>query len=71
MPVTGISGFVRIRKKSAGWLISALKVPEVKEKLVIQGLYPAGTCGAEFAALVRKQYEDYGHVIREANIKGE
>ncbi len=42
-----------------------------KAKLVTQGLYPAGTCGADFAALLRKQYDEYGRVIREANIKAE
>jgi hypothetical protein len=35
------------------------------------GLYPIGMCGADFAALLRKQYDDFGRVIREANIKAE
>lgn len=35
------------------------------------GFVPDGTCGAEFGAFVRKQYDDYGRVIREANIKAE
>jgi hypothetical protein len=26
-------------------------------------------CGADFAATIRRQYEDYGRIIREANIK--
>jgi hypothetical protein len=26
-------------------------------------------CGADFAALLRKQYNEFGRVIREANIK--
>jgi tripartite-type tricarboxylate transporter receptor subunit TctC len=55
----------------AGWLTSALKAPEVKDKLAVQGLYPVGTCGAEFAVHMRKQYDDYGRAIREANIKVE
>jgi hypothetical protein len=41
------------------------------EKLVVQGLYMVGTCGAEFAAGLRRQYDDYGRIIREANIKAE
>jgi hypothetical protein len=28
-------------------------------------------CGAEFSGLLRKQYDDFGRVIREANIKAE
>ena len=46
-------------------------MPEVKAKLINLGLFPVGTCGAEFAGYLRKQYEEYGHVIREANIKVE
>jgi hypothetical protein len=33
--------------------------------------YPVGICGAAFGAFLRKQYDDYGAIIREANIKGE
>jgi tripartite-type tricarboxylate transporter receptor subunit TctC len=55
----------------AGWFSAALQAPEVKAKLVVQGLYPVGMCGADFGALVRKQYDEYGRVIRDANIKAE
>lgn len=55
----------------AGWFTAAMQVPEVRAKLVAQGLYPARTCGGDFDALLRKQYDDYGRVIREANIKAE
>jgi tripartite-type tricarboxylate transporter receptor subunit TctC len=55
----------------AGWFTAALKVPEIREKLVAQGLFPVGLCGADFRTLVHKQYDDYGRVIREANIKAE
>jgi tripartite-type tricarboxylate transporter receptor subunit TctC len=48
-----------------------MQVPEVKAKLVAQGLYPVAACGTEFAALLRKQYDDYSRIIREANIKVE
>jgi tripartite-type tricarboxylate transporter receptor subunit TctC len=54
-----------------GWFTAALRVPEVKAKLVVQGLYPVGICGADFGAFFRKQYDDYGRAIREANIKVE
>jgi tripartite-type tricarboxylate transporter receptor subunit TctC len=55
----------------AGWFTAAIHVAEVKAKLVAQGYIPVGTCGADFAALLRKQYDDYGRVIRDANIKVE
>jgi tripartite-type tricarboxylate transporter receptor subunit TctC len=55
----------------SGWFAAATQVAEVREKLVVQGLYPVVTCGADFAADLRRQYVDYGRVIREANIKAE
>jgi tripartite-type tricarboxylate transporter receptor subunit TctC len=55
----------------ADLFIAAIQAPEVKSKLVAQGLYPVGMCGANFAALLRKQYDDFGRVIREANIRAE
>jgi tripartite-type tricarboxylate transporter receptor subunit TctC len=55
----------------AGWFTAALQVPEVKAKLVVQGLYPVGMCGADFGVFFRKQYDDYGRAIRELNIKAE
>jgi tripartite-type tricarboxylate transporter receptor subunit TctC len=55
----------------AGWFTAALQVPDVKMKLAVQGLYPVGTCGADFGAFLRKQYDESGRVIRESNIKAE
>jgi tripartite-type tricarboxylate transporter receptor subunit TctC len=55
----------------AGWFTAAIQVPEIKVKLAVQGLYPAVNCGADFATLLRKQYDDYGGVIRESNMKAE
>jgi tripartite-type tricarboxylate transporter receptor subunit TctC len=55
----------------ASWFTAAMQVPELKEKLVAQGFFPVGTCGADFAALLRKQFDEYGRIIREANIKSE
>jgi tripartite-type tricarboxylate transporter receptor subunit TctC len=52
-----------------GWFTAALQNPDIKSKLLAQGLFPVGTCGTEFAAFVRQQYDDYGRVIREANVK--
>jgi tripartite-type tricarboxylate transporter receptor subunit TctC len=56
----------------SGMFAAAMEAPEVKAKLIPQGLYPVdAVCGAEFDALLRKQYVEYGRVIREANIKSE
>jgi tripartite-type tricarboxylate transporter receptor subunit TctC len=55
----------------AGWLKAALADPDVKAKLALQGLYPVGMCGDEFAGYVRKRFDDYGVMIRESNIKTE
>ncbi|MGA7487484.1 MAG: tripartite tricarboxylate transporter substrate binding protein [Xanthobacteraceae bacterium] len=52
----------------AGWFSAALKAPEMKPKLAEQGLFPVGMCGVEFGDFVRKQVDEYGRIIREANI---
>lgn len=53
------------------WTAGALRDPEIRSKAVAVGLYPVGVCGTEFGAHIRKQYEEYGRVIRSANIKAE
>jgi tripartite-type tricarboxylate transporter receptor subunit TctC len=55
----------------AGWFTAALQAPEVNSKLVNVGLYPVGTCGADFAEHIRKQNIEYGRIIRDANLKAE
>jgi tripartite-type tricarboxylate transporter receptor subunit TctC len=55
----------------AGLFAPALQVPEIREKLDAQGMYPMVTCGSEFGAFLRKQYNDYERIIRDANIKTE
>jgi tripartite-type tricarboxylate transporter receptor subunit TctC len=55
----------------AGWFTAAMQAPEVKPKLALQSLSPVAKCGADFTAHLRKQFDDYGRVIREANIKAE
>ena len=57
--------------KLADWFTSAMQVPEVDVKLVDQGLSPVGMCGADFVALLRKQHDEFGRIIREADIKAE
>jgi tripartite-type tricarboxylate transporter receptor subunit TctC len=55
----------------ADWFSAAVKSPDLRSRFVDVGLYPAGTCGAAFAAMVREQYSDFGSVIRDAHIKAE
>jgi tripartite-type tricarboxylate transporter receptor subunit TctC len=50
---------------------AAMKVPEIRAKLTAQGFIPVGSCGADFGALLRNEYDQYGRIIREANIKAE
>jgi tripartite-type tricarboxylate transporter receptor subunit TctC len=55
----------------AEWFSKAVKRPETRSRLAAQGMNPVDVCGAPFAAYLRKQYDDYGRGIREANIKAE
>jgi tripartite-type tricarboxylate transporter receptor subunit TctC len=55
----------------ADWFAGAMQTPEIKTKLHELGFFRAGICGQDFAALLRKQYEDYGRVIRSANIRAD
>jgi tripartite-type tricarboxylate transporter receptor subunit TctC len=55
----------------AGWFSAAAQSPEIKPKLAVLGHDPVGLCGADFGGFLRKQYDDYGRIIREANIKAE
>jgi tripartite-type tricarboxylate transporter receptor subunit TctC len=52
-------------------LTSALAVPDIRAKLVAQGLYPNDTCGADFGAHLQREAKDYARVIKDANIKEE
>ena len=55
----------------ASWFSVAVRAPEIGQKLAVEELYPVGACEADFATYLRKQYDAYGRVIREANIKAE
>jgi len=55
----------------ASWFTAALADAGVRDKLQLQEMYPAGVCGADFAAHLRRQFDDYARVIREADIKAE
>lgn len=51
------------------WFTEALQAPDIKAKLSAQGQFPVRMCGAEFGAFIRKQHDEFGRAIREANIK--
>jgi len=53
----------------ADWFAKAVQAPQTKARLVTQGVNAVGQCGAPFAAYLRKQFDVYGRVIREANLK--
>jgi len=60
-----------VTARLASWFAAAVQDGGIKAKLAAQGLRPVGTCGEEFRAQVRRQYEAFGRVIREAGIKAE
>jgi tripartite-type tricarboxylate transporter receptor subunit TctC len=47
----------------------ALKMPDVREKLIAQGMYPVGNTPAEFDAHIRSEMAKYAKIIKEAGIK--
>jgi tripartite-type tricarboxylate transporter receptor subunit TctC len=53
------------------WFVAAMHEPEIKLKLAALQLSLVNKCGFDFAALLRKQHEQFGRIIREANIKPE
>jgi tripartite-type tricarboxylate transporter receptor subunit TctC len=60
-----------ILSQLAEWFGKAVKLPQTRSRLAIQGMNPVGVCGAPSVSHLRKLYEDYGHLISEANIKSE
>ena len=53
------------------WFGEALRSPEVQPKLATLGFSIAGTCGAAFGSVLRKEFDRYGRVIRDANIRAD
>lgn len=53
------------------WTTAAMQLPDIKRKLEPLGLYPAKQCGTDFAAFIRRQYDQFGREIREVNLKVE
>jgi tripartite-type tricarboxylate transporter receptor subunit TctC len=54
-----------------GELNKALKTKEMAERLAADGVVPAGGTPEQFAAIIRRDIEVWGKVIREAGIKAE
>jgi len=55
----------------AGEVRKAVDDPRSREALLAQGVEPKTTTPAEFAKLFRSEYERWGKLIREANIKAD
>lgn len=55
----------------AQWFSAAMQAPDVKPKLLTLGLNPITASDADFVALLHRKHDEYGRIIREANIKGE
>jgi tripartite-type tricarboxylate transporter receptor subunit TctC len=62
---------VDIVAQLAGWFGVAAATPETKATLTAQTYSPVGVCGAEFVTFIHKELEEYGRIVREANIKAE
>ena len=50
-------------------LTSAIKDPDVRAKLVDQGLDVVGSCGDAFRTHIKRQREEYARIIKDAGIK--
>jgi tripartite-type tricarboxylate transporter receptor subunit TctC len=47
----------------------ALNAPDVKEKIVAQGNFVIGDTPEQFAAYIRSEFDKWGNVVKQANIK--
>ncbi len=50
-------------------VVKVLAMPDTREKLARQGVSPAGTSPEEFAAMIRRDIEKLGKVVKAANVK--
>jgi len=56
-------------EKLSHWFSAAIGDPATKAKFAALGFFPDGRCGAAFAAVLRRDYDDYGRIIRAAGLK--
>jgi len=61
----------KIEAKLAHDSMDAVKAPAVTARLLALGATPIGGSPAEFAALIRADYEKWGPIIKAAGIRGE
>lgn len=52
-------------------LVEALRMPDVREKLALQGAVPGGNSPDEFAAYISSEVDKWAAVVKAANIKPE
>jgi tripartite-type tricarboxylate transporter receptor subunit TctC len=52
-------------------LVRALKLPEVRDRLLSQNTEPVGNTPQEFAAFMRSEHAKWAKVIKAANVKVE
>lgn len=50
---------------------AALAAREVRERMEAVGLFPAGTCGGQFASFLARQHDMFARAIKESGIKAE
>lgn len=50
-------------------LSAAMQAPHIKTEFSSLGFFMGGVCGADFAAILHKDYDDYGTIVRESHIK--
>jgi tripartite-type tricarboxylate transporter receptor subunit TctC len=71
----GVMAPAKTPVETSGQLIAqfkaALAAPEVQSKLTAQGLYPAGACGEDFDAHIKREYESYARIVKDADIKAQ
>jgi tripartite-type tricarboxylate transporter receptor subunit TctC len=60
-----------IKAKLAKDFSEAVNTPAVKARLLALGATPIGSSPADFAALIRSDYEKWGPIIKAAGIRGE
>jgi tripartite-type tricarboxylate transporter receptor subunit TctC len=58
-------------ERLSGETRAALNAPEVRKRLVDLGAEPLGSTPAEFAAYVNAEFERWGRLVRESNIRVE
>jgi tripartite-type tricarboxylate transporter receptor subunit TctC len=57
--------------EDAQWFAKAAQAPQTRSQLMAPGIEAAAVCGAPFASYLQKSFDEYGQVIRDANIKVE